>query len=508
MANNESSAGSNNESGNESLQEIRADRKFFGHPRGVGVLTLGNFCNSGAWGAFYAILVVYLYSPWIQGLGFSHGNAAMLVTAMGVGNSILVIVGSWLADRVLGMRKALIIGNLLKTVGMGLFALPVPSQNLGRGLAFVGLLLLAFPIMGASNYSLTGQMYNRSDNKRRDSAFTVYGIVGSLASVVIPVLAAQIGLLNYHIGFAIGALFAFLYGASIFVTQHKFFGTLGAKPTRPLSSAEKKKFTTIAIVAVVAVLVVIAFITFSKLVSFNQVMSAISSLAFIIPIAFLINLFHKKSLKKTEKKHLQAFLWFYCGQVLYSIGATLLTTAVVVFIDAKIQKYFFGIEIAPGSVQTIYAIIGLIIGPVMIFLWNRTKLGGLSTVVKYGAGLLFYVIAYGFLAIPVFLISGGARHSVLWVVLFYVFVTICDQLLGAIGFSTVAQLAPEGEETQMQTAWGQGPAIANGIVLVAFLKFQSIDQQMLIFPIMMVVFAVAFVIFILNTRRINRLMAE
>lgn len=30
------------------LEEVRKDTKFLGHPRGVGVLALGNFCNSAA----------------------------------------------------------------------------------------------------------------------------------------------------------------------------------------------------------------------------------------------------------------------------------------------------------------------------------------------------------------------------------------------------------------------------------------------------------------------------
>ena len=142
-----------------SIENVRKDTKFFGHPKGVGVLALGNFCNSGAWGAFYAILIFYLYTPWSKGLGFTHGDAAMLVAALGVGNSVLGIVGSWLADRVLGMRKALIWGNLLKATGMFFLAIPITSQGTGKLLAFIGLLLLSFPIMGSSNYSLTGQLY-------------------------------------------------------------------------------------------------------------------------------------------------------------------------------------------------------------------------------------------------------------------------------------------------------------------------------------------------------------
>lgn len=489
-----------------SIENIRTDRKFFGHPRGMGVLALGNFCNSAAWGAFYAILIFYLYTPWMKGLGFSHGDASMLVAALGVGNSILGIVGSWLADRVLGMRKALIWGNLLKAAGMFLLAIPVGSQSLARILAFVGLLVLAFPIMGASNYSLTGQLYSRDDNKRRDSAFTIYGIVNSMASLFIPALTAQIGLLNYHLGFAIGGIFALLYGLSIFLTQHKFFGVLGAKATRPLSKAEQKHFSIIAICVIALVLLVIAVISIFKFITFTEVMNTISGLAFVIPIAFLFNLFHKKSLKKQDRKHLKAFLWFYMGQVLYFLGTTLLSTSVLVFIDTKIERNFFGIIIAPGSIQTIYAILGLIIGPAILYLWNKTRLGNMNTVLKYSLGLLFYSLGFTCLTLPAFIFVSQGRHSALWIVVFYLFITICDQLLGAIGFSAVSKLAPIGEETQMQTAWGLGGTIANGLALLTFQRLQSANEQLIIFPIMAVVFLCVFIIFLANIKKISQLM--
>ncbi|WP_208422698.1 oligopeptide:H+ symporter [Latilactobacillus fragifolii] len=489
-----------------SIESIRKDKRFFGHPRGMGVLALGNFCNSAAWGAFYAILIFYLYAPWMKGLGFSHGDAAMLVAAMGVGNSILGIVGSWLADRVLGMRKALIFGNLLKAAGMFMFAIPIGSQGLARMFAFIGLLFLSFPIMGASNYSLTGQLYDRDDNKRRDSAFTVYGIVNSIASLFIPALTAQIGLLNYHIGFAIGGVFALLYGLSIFITQHKFFGELGAKATRPLNDVEKKRFSIIGICAILLVLGVSILISVFKFVTFTEVMNTISGLAFIIPIVFLFNLFHKKTLKEQDKKHLKAFLWFYTGQVLYFLGTTLLSTSVLVFIDTKIEQHFFGITIAPGSIQTIYAILGLIIGPFILFLWNKTRLGNLNTVLKYSLGLFFYAVGFTCLTLPAFIFIINGRHSAMWIVAFYLFVTISDQLLGAIGFSAVSKLAPVGEETQMQTAWGLGGTIANGLALITFQQLQSVNEQLIIFPVMAVVFLCVFILFIVNIKRISQLM--
>lgn len=75
-----------------------------------------------------------------------------MIAAMGAGNSLFVIVGSWFADRVFGARNALVVGNIVKAIAFGLFAIPPVSLAQGRVFAVIGLVLMALPIMGASTY--------------------------------------------------------------------------------------------------------------------------------------------------------------------------------------------------------------------------------------------------------------------------------------------------------------------------------------------------------------------
>ena len=131
----------------ERLEAVYNDKKFFGHPRGLGALAAGNFFNSFAWGGVYAILIYYLYSPYTKGLGFTQGEAASMIAAMGACNSLFVIVGSWLSDRVLGPRKALVVGNVVKAISFGLLAVPAFSLTQGRVFAVISLIL-----MFTSNY--------------------------------------------------------------------------------------------------------------------------------------------------------------------------------------------------------------------------------------------------------------------------------------------------------------------------------------------------------------------
>ncbi|MBT2289984.1 MFS transporter [Paenibacillus albidus] len=465
-------------------EEVLDDKKFLGHPRGIGALAAGNFFNSFAWGALYAILIFYLYTPYTKGLGFTQGQAASMITAMAACNSIFGILGSWLADRVLGMRKALIIGNIVKGTAFGILAIPAFTLTQGRVFAIIALFLMALPIMGASNASLTGQLYRKSDNGRRDAAFTIHGIANNIAGLVAPVLVGQIGMKNYHIGFLIAAVAAFMYGAVIFFTQHKFFGTLGEKPVKPLEEGKfGKLFIRFMMIMIIFIGTIVALVL-NKVISFQGVLNIITSATFIIPIVFLTNLMGKKDLTDLDRRRMKPFLKLFSAQIVMALCGTMLTSTVAIFIDQKIHRQILGFEVAPGSVGTIYTVLGLLLAPAFVWLWTKTRATNIRTTYKYGWGILFSALGYGLLTIPIIMFKDQAPYSLLWMVFYYLFLTFSDNLVWPIGSSLVAKLSPDAYDTQMQTAWGQAGTIGNGIALILFNFYQTADQQVNLFPIM------------------------
>lgn len=484
---------------NKSLEEVLDDKKFLGHPRGVGALAAGNFFNSFAWGALYAILIFYLYSPYMKGLGFTQGQAASMIAAMGACNSIFGILGSWLADRVLGMRKALIIGNIVKGMAFGVLAIPAFSLTQGRIFAFIALFLMSLPIMGASNASLTGQLYRKSDSGRRDAAFTIHTIANNIAGLVAPLLVGQIGMKNFHLGFLIASAAAFLYGAVIFFTQHKYFGPLGEKPIKPLEEGKFKTLLTRFLIIMLIFIGTIVVLVINGVMSFQGVLNIITSATFIIPIAFLTNLMRKKDLTARDKRRLKPFLKLFSAQIVMALCGTMLTSTVAIFIDQKINRHIFGIEIAPGSVGTIYTIFGLALSPVFVWLWTKTRATHIRTTFKYGLGILFSACGFGLLTIPIIMFKDQAPYNLLWMVFYYLFLTFSDNLVWPIGSSLVAKLSPDAYDTQMQTAWGQAGTIGNGIALILFTFYQTADEQVNLFPIMTgLLFMTALLIFLFS----------
>ena len=409
-----------------------------------------------------------------------------MIAAMGACNSLFVIVGSWLSDRVLGPRKALVVGNVVKAISFGLLAVPAFSLTQGRIFAVLSLILMSLPIMGAANPSMTGLLYRSDDDGRRDAAFTIHNVANAITGMISPILIGFIGMSDYHLGFFISAMAALAYGLVILFTGKRFFGTIGEKPANPVSREELKK-AGLLFAGVVILLVAGIGITVSMgIMNFDGILNIITTFSFVIPIVFLYKMYTNKNITKEEHTKMKPFLKIWCVQCVVALSAVLLNTALAVFIEAKIDRNFMGIEFAPATFTSIYNLLGLVMGAFFVWVWGSTKFGKLKVTKKFSIGVLVNAAAYAVLAVPVLTGGKGSIFSPLWVVGYYFILTIGDNFINPIGVSMTAKLAPASYETQMQSAWQQSNSIANGISIIAFKFFVTADQQMMIFPIMTV----------------------
>ncbi|MBI0125704.1 MFS transporter [Bifidobacterium sp. W8101] len=482
----------------EELEHLRADRSFFGYPKGIGILATGNLFNSICWASYGAVMIYYLYKPWTKGLGFTQGEAAQLIAIVAAINSMFEILGSWLADRVFGARKALVIGNITKGLSCGLLAIPAFSIGQGRAFAIVGMVLMNIPIVGASNASLTGMLFHRDDS-RRDGAFAIHAIANNIAGFITPVISAQLGLVNYHYGFAIGAVAALLYAAIIGLPGNRFFGSLGSKPSRPLSAQEKKRYSLIALVALVVIAAFIAVLLLSKKVSVNSLANTVSSCTFVVAILFFAIIWRSKRISSTERHRLRAVTPLLIMQIVIGVDYAIQGTTLLMFLDQRINRKFGGIEIAPGSFTTIVGIISLLSGLFFSWFWVTDLGKRWKSSSRLCFGFFFTGIANFLLIVPTVVLNPHAgKYSVVWLLVYYLVSNFGGFPYGVAANSTVAAIAPKSYETQMQTSLTLSAAIGTAIMLVVYGRLKSLDQQLPLFLIigtLEIVVAVAVMMF-------------
>ena len=139
------------------------DAIFFNHPRGLSTLFFTEMWERFSYYGMRAFLILYMVAPAASGgLGFADADAASIYgtyTGSAWGASIL---GGFVADRVLGQYRSVLIGGII--IALGHFALAfkaLPFFYAGLTLIVVGTGLLKPNVS-----TLVGSLYDQRDPRR------------------------------------------------------------------------------------------------------------------------------------------------------------------------------------------------------------------------------------------------------------------------------------------------------------------------------------------------------
>src|SRR5712691_13133895 len=109
-----------------SLETTRADRSFFGHPRGLATLFFTEMWERFSYYGMRALLILFMTASVDKGgLGFNVVKAGALYGFYTAMVYLLSLPGGWFADRIIGQRRAVLYGGIL--ISAGNFCLASPS---------------------------------------------------------------------------------------------------------------------------------------------------------------------------------------------------------------------------------------------------------------------------------------------------------------------------------------------------------------------------------------------
>src|SRR6185437_12174474 len=141
------------------------DQTLFGHPRGLAVLFMVEMWERFSYYGMRAILVLYL-------VHVLHWGDADADTLYGWYTSLVwltPLIGGYLADRLIGTRRSLVIGGAVIAAGHFVLALDTMATF------YIGLALV---VVGTGFFkpnvsTMVGQLYRPGD-ARRDAGFTIF----------------------------------------------------------------------------------------------------------------------------------------------------------------------------------------------------------------------------------------------------------------------------------------------------------------------------------------------
>ncbi|HSP63149.1 MAG TPA: peptide MFS transporter, partial [Pyrinomonadaceae bacterium] len=237
------------------------DRGFFGHPRGLSTLFFTEMWERFSFYGLRPLLVLFMSAAILDG-GFNidRDQASAIVGIYAASVYLASLPGGWVADRLLGLRRSIMIGAVL--ISAGHISISLSSFAQSRVPFFIGLILIVLGtgLLKPNISAIVGDLYPEG-GARRDAGFSIFymGInTGAfLGQLVTGFLGEKIG---WHFGFGAAGV-GMLIGLAWFAARSKkTLGDLGLQPSRHPNPAVQRRQELIIKLALAIGLVVLAVV--------------------------------------------------------------------------------------------------------------------------------------------------------------------------------------------------------------------------------------------------------
>ena len=182
---------------------------LFGHPTGLFTLFFAEMWERFSFYGMRALLLFYMLKGF---LGYGDRDAYAIYGAYTALVYMTPLFGGMLADRLLGARRAVVLGGLLMAAGHLMMA---AESDLAFFLA-LALLIVGNGFFKPNISTMVGSLYPQGSPKR-DTGFTIFYMGINLGAAMSPLLCGYIGeTYGWHYGFGLATL-GMLTGLAVFV---------------------------------------------------------------------------------------------------------------------------------------------------------------------------------------------------------------------------------------------------------------------------------------------------
>ncbi len=488
------------------MSTVSAEGKtFFGHPRGLSTLFFTEMWERFSYYGMRAILTLYLVAPLTgenPGLGIDDGTAkAIYGTYVGL-VYLTPVMGGWIADRILGLRRTVLYGGIVIAIGHYLMAIDTePSFWAGLVAISLGTGLLKPNISG-----MVGQLYAEGD-VRRDAGFSIFYMGINLGALVAPLVCGTLGeQYNWHYGFGAAGV-GMTIGLIQYVLGAKHLRGIGETASLPATAKERAGALRVAaIVAVVLAGLMVAISLARGGFSVTTVTDSITVFILLVPIWYFRQILGRPNHTQKERNHIKAFVWVFLGAAFFWMIFEQAGSTLTLFADQVTDLTVAGgFEIPASWLQSVNPFFIVVFAPVFSAIWLRWGDRAPRTSVKFAVALVTVGCSFLLLIIPTTAyLDDGAKATVWWLITVYLLQTWAELLLSPNGLSATTKLAPAGTVGQLLALWFLATSV--GTTVGGQIARITSDDPVLSFAVCGGM-AVAFgVVMLAASRRINALM--
>jgi proton-dependent oligopeptide transporter, POT family len=465
------------------------DRSFFGHPRGLSTLFFTEMWERFSYYGMRAILLLYMVKSLQEGgLGFDEKYAGIIYATYVSSVWYLPLPGGWLADRILGARRAVLLGGII--IACGHFSMAINSKLT----FYAGLILIACGtgLLKPNISAMVGQLYSEED-KRRDAGFSIFymgiNLGAFLSPIVVGFLAQSQSFRNFissmgfsptsawHWGFAAAGV-GMTLGLIQYVLGQKRLAHVGDRPalTRAAAEAVEPSVGVDYLTMVLALAGGAVGATFGTIYGEAGVLSALFPTVVGFFAGYLGGII--RHLNGEELRRVLVIFILFVFSILFWMTYEQAGSSLTLFADRLTETTILGWAYPSSWFQSVPAIFVIILAPIIGAVWQKLADRQPSSPGKFTIGLFFAGIAFVVIAFASTLAANG-RVSPMWLVIVYFLQTIGELCLSPVGLSTVTKLSPARMVGLMLGVWFLSISIGSYIAGLAARLFEGNDTAVL-----------------------------
>lgn len=450
-----------------------ANREFLGHPLGLYVCFMTEMWERFSFYGMKALLFLYLTQYHL----YSDSNGYVLLGTYAGLAYALPLLGGMIADRWLGMRKAVLFGGALLVLGqLGMAWTGQPAtgsvanatrDGVAIQMMYLSLALIAVGVgfLKPNISTIVGRLYADND-PRRDSGFTIFylgiNVGAALSSLIVAYIGQNIG---WGYGFALGGLMMaaglvqFAWGQR-FLLGHAEPPNPAALRERTLGMSHEWLIYTIGLLTTLVVWWVlqtkINFAPLTKMAGGHEVtLTEVVAVVMGLGLAVWFARFLFSGISAVERgKMIVLMVLITVSALFWGIYEQSYGTWVA-YAERVMDRTTFGVEWAAGQTTSFGAIFVMVFSPLFAWLWPRLDRRGWnpSLPAKFGWGLILCGLGTGLLGLAGHYPDSNGLVSLWWMIAAYAILVLGEMVLSPIGLSAVTTLSVPRVVGLMMGAW-------------------------------------------------------
>jgi POT family proton-dependent oligopeptide transporter len=442
---------------------------FFGHPRGLATLFLTEMWERFTYYGMRAVLILFLVaSVATGGLGLDDKTAAAIYGLYTASVYLAGLPGGWVADRLIGAQRAVMLGGAFITLGNLLLAVSTSPKGFYIGLLVI---VLGVGLLKPNASAIVAGLYPEG-GARLDSAFTIFyigiNIGGALGPLVIPIAQNFFGL---RAGFGAGAFFMII-GVVQFYFTRKYLGDAGLRAISvhavggnhnlvPRSKEWMRLWIGVAVLALVVLSISVGWIPMDAVRLGQAAAYVIAG----IGILYFVYYFLFADLTSEERKRGVVLVVLFVGCALFFSGFEQAGSSLNLFAERYTDRMigWLHFEIPTGWFQSLNSIFIVLCAPFFAWLWialARRKLNP-SAPAKFALGLMLMGSGFLVMAAAATIVAHGSKVLPYWLLMTYLLHTFGELCLSPVGLSYYTKLAPKRFVGQMMGMWFLAMSLGN-----------------------------------------------